>query len=259
MADQADDQGVSSHDQQHSGEGPTRRAFVVGGAALGAAGALGAARPAKPSRAQSRLIEDAAAVTASKHASLNDIEHVVILMQENRSFDHYFGTVSAVRGYSDPNVLTQTVGGQTYPIFDQFGYQPGTGPDPTGYLQPFTLRNDPPTVDGETTNDIAHDWGTQHLSWNNGAHGRVPDRAPDRRRRLRTSRSSMGYFTSKELAFYFALADAFTVCDGYHCSVLGPDRPEPDHGDVGLDRPGRHRRAARWSRRSPTASPSTAR
>jgi phospholipase C len=87
------------------------------GAALGAAGALAAARPAKPSRAQSRLIEDAAAVTASKHASLKDIEHVVILMQENRSFDHYFGTMSAVRGYSDPNVLTQTVGGQTYPIF----------------------------------------------------------------------------------------------------------------------------------------------
>jgi phospholipase C len=36
---------------------------------------------------------------------------------------------------------------------------------------------------------------------------------------------TMGYYTAKELAFYFALADAFTVCDGYHCSVLGPTDP----------------------------------
>jgi phospholipase C len=224
MAHQVDDQGVSPEDEQPSGDGPSRRQFVVGGAAIGAAGALAGSRAAAPSRAQSRLIEQAAAVSAPKNASLSDVEHVVILMQENRSFDHYFGTMSAVRGYSDPAVLTQTVGGKTYPIFDQFGYQPGTGPDPTGYLQPFNLRNDPPTVDGETTNDIAHDWGTQHLSWNNGAldawlTAHLPvdgaDNAP----------VVMGYYSAAELAFYFALANAFTVCDGYFCSVLGPTDP----------------------------------
>jgi phospholipase C len=58
---------------------------------------------------------------------------VVILMQENRSFDHYFGTLSGVRGFSDPAVLQQTVGGVTYPVFDQFGFQPGTGVDASGY------------------------------------------------------------------------------------------------------------------------------
>jgi phospholipase C len=230
VAGEADDPGVSSRGderdgstagEQPRGSGPTRRAFVVGGAAIGAAGALGAARPA---RAQARLIEQAAAFHASRQASLSDIEHVVILMQENRAFDHYFGTMSSVRGFSDPAVPTQTVGGKTYPIFDQFGYQPGPGPDPSGYLQPFNLKNDPPTVDGETTNDIDHTWPTQHLSWNNGAlDGFITAHlAADG---TENAPLTMGYFTGKELAFYFALADAFTVCDGYFCSVLGPTDP----------------------------------
>jgi phospholipase C len=224
MTDHVDDQGVSPEDERQSGDGPTRRQFVVGGAAIGAAGALAGAR-AVPSRAQSRLVEAAAAMSAPKHASLNDIEHVVILMQENRSFDHYFGTMSSVRGFSDPAVPTQTIGGKTYPIYDQFGYQPGTGVAPNGYLQPFNLRNNPPLVDGETTNDIDHSWPTQHLSWNDGALDKFisahlsadgTENAP----------LTMGYYTGKELAFYFALADAFTVCDGYHCSVLGPTDPK---------------------------------
>ena len=83
-------------------------------------------------------------------------------MQENRSFDHYFGTMSGVRGFSDPNMLSQFVDGRGFPVFDQFGYRPGKGADPTGYLQPFRLTSDPPLRDGETTNDITHSWPTQH-------------------------------------------------------------------------------------------------
>ena len=60
--------------------------------------------------AQARLIDQATAAAGS--ASLSDIQHVVILMQENRSFDHYFGTLSGVRGFSDPNITSQSVGGQ---------------------------------------------------------------------------------------------------------------------------------------------------
>ena len=113
------------------------------------------------------------------------------------------------------------MGGRSYPIFDQFGYQPGKGADPAGYLQPFRLTSDPPLRDGQTLNDISHTWPTQHQSWNDGAmdkfvathvavdgaeHGPV----------------TMGYYTRAELPFYYALADAFTVCDGYFSSVLGP-------------------------------------
>src|ERR1700691_4437464 len=124
---------------------------MAGGAAalgLGAPAApAAAARPTAASAAQQRLIDEAVA-SATSNAQLSDVKHVVILMQENRSFDHYFGTLSGVRGFSDPNVLTQTVNGQTYPIWDQFGYQPGTGVDANGYMQPFHLLNDPPLKDG---------------------------------------------------------------------------------------------------------------
>ncbi|MFZ0668060.1 MAG: alkaline phosphatase family protein [Acidimicrobiales bacterium] len=186
------------------------------------AGAVGAAGVGLSSRA-GRLI-DTALTRSSNGSSLSDIEHVVILMQENRSFDHYFGTLSGVRGFSDKKVLTQTVNGQTYPIFDQFGYEPGAGVTTSGYLQPFSLKSDPPNENGQTTNDITHDWGPQHLSWDNGAMDAFVQQHllndGDQNGLL-----TMGYFTRKNLAFYYALADAFTICDAYHCSVLGPTDP----------------------------------
>lgn len=43
-------------------------------------------------------------LTVAANGSLADIKHVVLFMQENRAFDHYFGTMSGVRGFSDPNV-----------------------------------------------------------------------------------------------------------------------------------------------------------
>jgi phospholipase C len=135
--------------------------------------AIGAARAAspvhRPTAAQARLVDDALAVAASSQAQLSDIKHVVILMQENLSFDHYFVMLSGVRGLTDPAVPTQTVSGKSYPIFDQFGYQAGTGAEASGYLQPFRLLSDPPLEDGQTTNDIGHSWAVQHQSWNGGA------------------------------------------------------------------------------------------
>jgi phospholipase C len=163
--------------------------------------------------AQARLIDEATAAAPASGASLSDIQHVVILMQENRSFDHYFGTLSGVRGFSDPNTLSQ--------VFNQSGYEPGVGVSTTGYLQPFRLYSDPPGRDGQTTNDISHTWPAQHACWNGGAmdkfvathvqadgaaHGPV----------------TMGYYTRADLPFYYALADAFTVCDAYFSSVIGP-------------------------------------
>ena len=204
-------------------EDPSRRTFVLGGAALGAIGVMGSRSGGRLTGSQARLIETAAADAAGTR-SLSDIKHVVILMQENRSFDHYFGTLSGVRGFSDPAVPTQVVGGKTYPIFDQFGYRPGAGPDPSGYMQPFHLRSNPPLQDGETTNDITHSWGPQHQSWNNGALDSfmTAHLAADG---ATNGPVTMGYFTRAELAFYYALADAFTICDRYHCSVLGPTDP----------------------------------
>jgi len=194
----------------------SRRTFLTAGtsAAAGMALSLGAGR----------VIEAAAAVTPSTARGIGEIEHVVILMQENRSFDHYFGTLSGVAGFSDRRASSEKVNGARYPIFDQFGYAPGTGVDPSGYLQPFHLVSDPPLVDGETTNDITHSWGPQHESWGGGAMDAfvrthiVADGATN-------GFVTMGYYTRDDLAFYYALADAFCICDSYFCSVLGPTDP----------------------------------
>ena len=200
----------------------TRRAFMVGGAAaaIGAA-AASRLRPDRISDAQARLIDKVTAASAATSASLSDVKHIVVLMQENRSFDHYFGTLSGVRGFSDPSVPANANG---TPVFDQYGFQPGTGPTSAGFMQPFNLLNNPPSENGEDTNDIAHDWVTQHDSWNGGkldsfitAHLAADGDT--------NGPVTMGYFTRSELAFYYALADAFTICDGYHCSVLGPTDP----------------------------------
>jgi phospholipase C len=195
----------------------TRRRLLQGSLAAGVAGTT-------LSTGAAALIEKAAAATVAPNATLGDIEHVVFLMQENRSFDHYFGTLSGVRGFSDPAVPHQVVGGVRYPVFDQFGYRPGQGPDPTGYTQPFHLVSNPPLTDGQTTNDITHNWAPQHQSWNGGAMDRFV-KAHLTADGVQNGLVTMGHFTRSDLAFYYALADAFTICDRYHCSVLGPTDP----------------------------------
>ena len=141
--------------------------------------------------------------------ALKDIKHVVILMQENRSFDHYFGTYKGVRGFSDSKGRA---------AFTQAGYPNGNG----GVLQPFHV--DIHAMGGDCTPDITHDWGPQHRAWNNGAMDRfvaehVAANGPQ------VGPLTMAYYQRSDLAYYYALADAFTICDRYHCSVIGPTDP----------------------------------
>ncbi|HEY1495385.1 MAG TPA: alkaline phosphatase family protein, partial [Candidatus Solibacter sp.] len=98
-------------------------------------------------------------------AKITDIDHVVILMQENRSFDHYFGSYRGVRGFSDPSAAYQ----QPYPG--------NMSASPAGVLLPFHM--DTTKLDAPCTHDITHDWVPQHQSWNNGAmDGFVTSRLP---------------------------------------------------------------------------------
>jgi phospholipase C len=200
------------------GDGTTRRMFMVGGAAAAlSTAAVGRARSAgQITDDQARLIDKITAASASGAAALSDVKHIVVLMQENRSFDHYFGTLSGVAGFSDPNALPG--------VFDQYGYEPGVGVTSAGYTLPFNLQNNPPTENGYDTNDIDHSWGGQHHSWNGGAMNSfiTSHLATDG---TANGPVTMGYFSRGELPFYYALADAFTICDGYHCSVLGPTDP----------------------------------
>ncbi len=139
---------------------------------------------------------------------LNEIKHVVILMQENRSFDHYFGAMPGVRGFADATVPKA--------LFEQ--------PDPSnpdGYLLPF--HADTQTTSAQNLPSNSHSWGPQHKSWAEGkmdgfvtAHLKAD--GPD-------GQYTMAYFTQDDIPFHWALANAFTICDGYHCSMLGPTWP----------------------------------
>jgi len=142
-------------------------------------------------------------------SKLTDIEHVVILIQENRSFDHYFGSYRGVRGFSDRSTAFQ----QPDPA--------NTTSAPVGALLPFHL--DTSTTNAACTHDISHAWVPQHQSWNNGAmDGFVSSRLPID---SNDAVLSMGYYTRADLPYYYALADAFTICDNYFCSVMGPTDP----------------------------------
>jgi phospholipase C len=162
-------------------------------------------------------------------ASLRDIKHVVLLMQENRSFDHYFGTLAQVRGFNDPNALTLSSGKSVF-------HQPDTE-SPDGYLLPFHL--DTRKTNAQKIPSTSHAWAVQHAAWNggkmdqwlaahrkaDGAHGPI----------------CMGYHTRADIPFQFALAEAFTICDAYHCSVLGPTWPNRLYWMTGtIDADGRH-------------------
>jgi phospholipase C len=216
--------------------GLSRRALLKGAGLLGA----GAALSPRLGRLFDRLLaETERASPSGSTASLSDVERVVVLMQENRSFDHYFGRMSGVAGFDDRTPYRSYRGGPTtdpQTVFRQAGYTVGTGSSAEPYLEPFPLRSRPPTVDGQTTNDITHDWAPQHLSWDDGRMDQFVYQHVDGPYRDGTATTAsgekvpngiltMGHFGPHALAFYYALADAFTICDHYHCSVLGPTDP----------------------------------
>jgi phospholipase C len=192
-------------------EGMTRRDFAKLLASAGGVAAINAM--AGP------VIERAFAADPCGTGSLSDIEHFVFLMQENRSFDHYYGTMSGVRGFSDAAAIN---GG----LFQQKGYNIGTKQaDPNSYVMPFRLdTTQGATLDGEAINDPDHSWGSAHQCWNNGAMDTWVKShvATDG---LANGPATMGYYTREDIPVHFALADAFTICDHYFCSVLGPTDP----------------------------------
>jgi len=187
-----------------------RREVLAGG--LGAAVALGTfGSVARAGRA--REMARAAAITPAAGSDLGAVEHVVFLMHENRSFDHYFGTLGGVNGFD----AKSTAFAQAWP----------KGASST--LLPFHL--DPKTGQGECTYDLDHSWQAEHGSWNNGAmdsfvavhtakeYQGITMEGP------KLGTMTMGYYESSDIPFYYALAQNFTICDAYFCSVLGPTHP----------------------------------
>jgi phospholipase C len=141
----------------------------------------------------------------ARTGTIADVEHVVIFTQENRAFDHYFGTLAGVRGFSDPRAIALP-GGK--PVWDQ--------PLGADTFTPFHL--DTRTTSAQCMQDLDHSWKGSYDLWKNhdawiAVKGKL----------------AMGYFTRRDLAFYHALADSFTICDAYHASVFGPTTPNRLH------------------------------
>jgi phospholipase C len=158
-----------------------------------------------------KLLDNAppSALSASrKVAPVSEIKHVVVLMQENRSFDHYFGAMPGVRGFADSSVPKT-----------RFYQKDPTNPD--GYLLPF--HTDTADSSAQALPSTSHSWGSQHQSWDGGAmDGFVTAHlASDGE----AGQYTMAYFKRDDIPFHWALADAFTICDGYHCSMMGPTWP----------------------------------
>jgi phospholipase C len=183
---------------------------------LASAGGMVLASFALPSNLR-KIIDGASPArlnSARKTAPISEIKHVVVLMQENRSFDHYFGAMPGVRGFSDPRAIPG--------VFKQ------ADPDnlADGYLYPF--HADTHSTSAQALPSTSHDWLPQHDSWNNGAmNGFVTARLNKSIDDYdgAAAQYSMAYFKRDDIPFQWALADAFTICDGYHCSVLGPTWP----------------------------------
>ncbi|HEX3783708.1 MAG TPA: phospholipase C, phosphocholine-specific [Pseudonocardiaceae bacterium] len=170
----------------------TRRRFLGGAAAAGALSMLPAG-----------MVQALAA--PRQQGSLADVEHVVILMQENRSFDHYYGSMSGVRGFADRTAVVQPNG---LDVFHQ------SIPGGSEYLLPYHVNT--ATVDGQDDPSLDHGWDTQHQAVADGANnGWI----------VAKTEPTMGYFTQADIPLHRALADAFTICDHYHCSIQGPTTP----------------------------------
>jgi phospholipase C len=156
-----------------------------------------------------KVIQDALAVEpAIVTGTLQDVQHVVILMQENRSFDHYLGALRGVRGFDDPRPIPLGGGKSVW-------QQPKTIGS-SQYVMPFHLNTD--ATSSQCLSDIDHSWKGSHTTWKNYDAW------------VQTKGSfCMGHFTRADLPFYYALADAFTVCDAYYCSLHGPTNPNRMH------------------------------
>src|SRR6201996_7596737 len=183
----------------------TRRQLFKGAAGLAAAAAAQTIMPANVRRVLAQGLP--------RHGSFRDIKHVVVLMQENRSFDHYFGTLAGVRGFDDPKALKQSNGRSIF-------YQQDAE-NLNGYLLPFHL--DTHNSSAQKIPSTGHGWTVQHEAWNAGQMDRwLP---AHRKADGKHGPYCMGYYKRADIPFHFALAEAFTLCDAYHCSVMGPTWP----------------------------------
>jgi phospholipase C len=149
---------------------------------LKGAGALGVAGLTAP------LFSAAKALAGSPKS--NPIKHVVVDMQENRSFDHYYGFAPFAGAYGVPAGYSQP---------DGHG----------GAVAPYHFAS-------LSTPDIGHSWGAMHSEYDRGKMDGFY---------TTDGINSMGYYTQADLPFYYSLFQSSSLCTNYFSSLMGPTWP----------------------------------
>lgn len=144
------------------------------------------------------LLKKALAVQANNATrSINDVKHIVILMQENRSFDHYFGTLKGVRGFGD-----------RFPVPLKSGERAFHQSDGEKIVPPYRAHGK--TSNAALVQGTPHNFADMQAAWNQGKYGYWP---------LFKTPYSMAYYTREEIPFQYAMAESFTISDAYFCSI----------------------------------------
>nr|WP_174507033.1 phospholipase C, phosphocholine-specific [Acinetobacter sp. Marseille-Q1620] len=144
-------------------------------------------------------IQKALAIDAKvETGTIKDVKHVVILTQENRSFDQYFGTLKGVRGFGDRFTIPLSNGRKVWEQYDASKNK----------VYPYHL--DSSRGNAQRVSGTPHSWTDGQFAWDHGRMGNwVQYKNPQ----------SMGYYKKQEVEFQFSLANAFTICDAYHCAM----------------------------------------
>jgi phospholipase C len=159
-------------------------------------------------------IQRALAIEPEPGSTFVDAEHIVILMQENRSFDHALGSLQGVRGFNDPRALRLPNGNS---VFVQTSASTGQAYAPWR----LDLRDTRITWMGY----LPHSRESQVDAWNNGLSDNWIDAKKSYNQAYEHMPLTMGHYTREDLPFYYALADAFTICDQSYCSVMTSTSP----------------------------------
>ena len=175
----------------------SRRKFLQGTATAGLSAAALSVFPPSIRRALAIPAHD-------ETGTIKDVKHVVILMMENRAFDHYFGTFKGVRGYGDRFTIPLPNGRNVWQQLDASGKVD----------LPYHL--DETKGNAQRVAGTPHSWVDTQNAWDGGRMAAWP---------VSKENQTMGYFDTAEIPFQRALAEAFTICDDYHCAFLGGTHP----------------------------------
>lgn len=182
-----------------------RRDFIKKAALLSGAAGVFSALPAS--------IQRAMAIDPKPGTTFLDAEHIVVLMQENRSFDHCYGTLRGVRGYNDPRAIQ-------LPNKNLVWLQSNAKNET---YAPFRLNMK--ETKATWMSSLPHSWANQVDARNNGKYDQWLLVKKSGNKEWAPMPLTLGYYNREDIPFYYSLADAFTVCDQNFCSSLTGTTP----------------------------------